>query len=81
MSIHVTRLWASSETTTMVQFRTDTDHLVWIHTNVGWVPITNAPDNNEYDAALFAEEIAKGYGLTELSQEQARYFAGWEDEA
>lgn len=76
-----TRLWLAEDhphTSTGVQFRTDVEPKVWMHTNIGWVPIGNAP-RDEAEAEAFAIEIAEGYDLMEMPEERARYMAGWED--
>jgi len=72
-----TRFWSSPDTTTCIQFRTDTDPKVWIHTNLGWVPIGNTPDDAGA-AEAFAVDVAAGYKLEEASEDTARYMAGWE---
>jgi hypothetical protein len=75
-----TRLWKSEDgfSTTRVQFRTDCDPMVWMFTNIGWMPVGNSPD--DVDAAeSFATEVAEGYKLVECCEEEAHYFAGWED--
>lgn len=72
-----TRLWkdASGSSSTMVQFRTDTHPMLWMHTNIGWIPDGSCPDEAK-EAEAKAEEVAKGYGLDEVSQEEALYWAG-----
>ena len=71
-----TRLWEDPEglSSTCVQFRTDTKPMVWVNTNMGWVPISNTP-KDEKEAEQFAEEIATGYHLEESSPERAQYMA------
>ena len=40
-----TRYWASDHgSDTAVQFRTDVEPEVWMHTNMGWVPIGNCAE-------------------------------------
>lgn len=75
-----TRYWDRSDglSSTAVQFRTDTDPMVFFHTNIGWVPIGNTP-KDATGAEEFAEKLASGYGLTEANQTQAIYMLG-EDE-
>lgn len=69
-----TRLWESeSGSSTCVQFRTDVKPMVWMHTNLGWVPIGNAPED-EKEAETFAEDVAAGYNLVESSLERAVSF-------
>lgn len=71
-----TRYWYSDQgSSTAVQFRTDADPMVYLHCNLGWVPIGNAP-RDEAGAELFAEEIAAGYRLVESDAELALEMAG-----
>lgn len=71
-----TRYWESEGvSTTAVQFRDDTEPMVHIHTNMGWVAVGNAP-KDVVGAEKFAEDIARGYHLTETTEEQALYMAG-----
>lgn len=72
---HRTRIWWGEDgSTTMVQFRTDTERPIHIHTNMGWVnPVTG-----EGCPETIAETIARGYGLVEGSEEDARHWAGWD---
>ena len=71
-----TRLWESDcGSNTMVQFRTDSDPMVFIHSNIGWLPIGNAP-KTAAEAEKFAAETAEGYDLIEASTEKAEYFLG-----
>lgn len=74
-----TRLWEKPDasTSTCVQVRDDApdESYVWMHTNMGWIPIGNAPKNYE-EAEVFAKQVAEGYGLTESSPERALYMAG-----
>lgn len=71
-----TRLWESDcGCDTMVQFRTDSDPMVFIHSNIGWLPIGNAPKTAEA-AEKFALKMAEGYDLVEASTEKAEYFLG-----
>lgn len=70
-----TRLWTNQERTTLVQFRTDSKPMVWIHTNIGWLACGNAPED-EKEAEQFAQEIANGWNLKEASHEMAIYFLG-----
>jgi len=72
-----TRAWASeSGTTTVVQFRNDQIPMVWLHANLGWMPIGNTP-KDEAAAEKFAEEIADSYGLVEVDEKEAEWYAGW----
>jgi hypothetical protein len=74
-----TRLWRDPEglSSTAVQFRTDTrDVFVWMHTNIGWVPIGNAP-RTEKEAQAFAEDLANSYRLEETSKAVATEFLGY----
>ena len=64
-----TRLWES--TSTCVQYRTDVTPFVYLHTNIGWVPIGNTPEGVE-EAEKFAIKCAAGYDLIESSPERAR---------
>jgi hypothetical protein len=73
-----TRLWQGEFSSTAVQFRTDSTPMVWIHTNFGWVPAGNAPEDDN-EAEKFAQDIADGYKLQESSQEMALYFLGEEE--
>lgn len=74
-----TRLWESNGgSSTCVQFRTDTEPKVWLHTNLGWVPIGNSPAE-ESEAEKFAVELADGYQLVEADQDRAEYFAGMDE--
>jgi hypothetical protein len=77
---HRTRFWDRPDgiTSTAVQFRTDADPMVHLHTNIGWVPIGNTPKDIA-EAEKFAEECAVGYNLIERDQAHARYMAGWND--
>ncbi len=72
-----TRFWSNPDgcSSTCVQVRDDAQPMVHLHTNMGWVPIGNAP-KTYHEAEKFAEEIAKGYGLEEADEEQAIYMAG-----
>lgn len=69
-----TRCWESRDSSTVVQFRTDVEPKVWMHTNIGWLPIGNTPDN-EVEAEAFAVECAAGYKLVESPQDRAFYMA------
>lgn len=69
-----TRCWKSEETPTMVQFRTDSQPMVWLFTNLGWLSVDSP--TNESEAEAFAEEVAQGYNLVEVSSEEALYWAG-----
>lgn len=75
-----TRYWhdASGLSSTAVQFRDDTEPMVHLHTNLGWVPIGNTP-TDATGAERFAEELAKNYNLNEASQAVATYMAGVDD--
>lgn len=76
---HRTRLWEREDRTssTCVQFRTDATPMVWMHTNIGWLAISNAPPTAP-EAEKMAEDMARGYDLTESPPDRARYFA-WPD--
>lgn len=76
---HRTRCWYSDQgSSTMVQFRTDLTPMVWMHTNIGWVGVSNAP-TDEAKAEQFAVELATGYELKEHDRESAEHFAGWHE--
>lgn len=62
-------MWLSS---TCVQFRADTKPMVWLHTNIGWIPVGNTPET-EKEAESFAIGLAEGYNLTEANQGLAQY--------
>lgn len=72
-----TRFWSSrSGTTTCLQLRDDSDPPLWLHCNIGWVPLGNAKGLS-YDAATpLAEQVAKGYDLEEADEETALEMAG-----
>lgn len=72
-----TRFWDSGGgmTTTAVQFRDDTNPMVHLHTNIGWVGISNAP-KDAAGAEEMAAKLAAGYNLVEASEEQATYMLG-----
>ena len=70
-----TRLWKAESSNTMIQFRTDAEPLVWMHTNMGWLPLGNSPTDHD-EAEKFAAEAAEGYNLKETSSEVAEYFLG-----
>lgn len=71
-----TRLWRSDEgSSTAVQFRNDLAVMVWLNTNIGWVPISNAPED-EVGAEDFAVRLANGYRLIEADKETAQRFLG-----
>lgn len=71
-----TRLWEStSGSSTCVQFRTDAEPYVFLHSNIGWVPIGNTPDD-VIAAEKFAEEIADGYDLVESSSKRSHHMLG-----
>jgi hypothetical protein len=72
-----TRYWSNDEGNNGVQFRNDASPMVWIATNIGWLPISNSPED-EQEAEAFAEKLAKGYGYDERSSEYALYMAGAE---
>ena len=73
-----TRAWESDEgSSTIVQFRSDVHPHVWMNTNMGWVPIGNAPAGLR-EAESFAETMAKDYGLTETHPDRSRWLAGLE---
>ena len=75
-----TRLWETGNPDggTAIQYNNEATPKVWMHTNIGWIPIGNAPEEDKA-AEEFAEETAKGYELTESSQSRAKYMAGIED--
>ena len=73
-----TRYWSNDEGNNGVQFRNDGDPKVWMCTNIGWVPVGNAP-TDEISAEQFAEDLAKGFGYDEVSESQAEYLAGWSE--
>lgn len=69
-----TRLWMGHNTSTAVQFRNDTeegDPMVWMHTNLGWVPVGNSVGMSEKEAEELAVKIAAGYNLEEQDEETA----------
>lgn len=71
-----TRYWDNPGfSSTAVQFRTDTEPMIWMHTNIGWVPIGNTPVDRK-EAEHFAEELAAGYNLEERGREFAEYMLG-----
>jgi hypothetical protein len=72
-----TRYWINSEGNKGVQFRTDLDVMVWMATNIGWIPLNDSP-KNEQDAERYAEKLAKSYSYKETSQDFANYMAGWD---
>ena len=73
-----TRFWDSDQgSSTCVQYRDDAEPMVWMHTNLGWVPIGNSPEDAG-EAEAFAVETAKGYGLVERDNDTARAMAGVE---
>jgi hypothetical protein len=52
-------------------------NVVFVHTNLGWVN----PDVSQFESPLQAcEDIAKSWGLEEVSEERARWLAGMEGE-
>lgn len=63
-----TRLWLGEFTSTAVQYREDLDVRVWLHSNLGWFPISNLFTEQQ------AEELAKGYKLVEADHETAREY-------
>lgn len=75
-----TRYWHHPDgmSSTAIQFRDDTQPMVHMHTNLGWVPIGNAP-TDATGAEAFAEQIAGNYGLSEGSPALATYMAGEEE--
>lgn len=73
-----TRFWDSETSSTAVQFRDDTTPMIWMHTNIGWVPLNGTPHFPE-EASECAESLAKHYGLEEASQEKALYMLGEEE--
>ena len=78
-TVERTRFWSSDEgSSTCIQFRTDRRPAVWIHTNIGWIPVGNTPPALE-QAEHFAENIAMGYNLTERDEAHARFMAGWDE--
>lgn len=76
-----TRAWEAEPGTssTIVQVRDDAEPRVWLHTNIGWVGVSNAPEGYE-EAERFAESMARGYGLAECSPARARFLAGLDGE-
>lgn len=69
-----TRLWESDHgSSTAVQFRTDGECPVWLHTNLGWTPV-GVPEGE--DPEDYAEGLAESYRLTEQPEGRARYMAG-----
>lgn len=73
-----TRLWMGEHTTTAVQFRTDVaedEARVWLHCNLGWIPIGNSIGLSETEAEQLAVDAAAGYKLTEASEEVALAYA------
>jgi hypothetical protein len=71
-----TRVWKSSKSNKIVQFRTDVSPFVYIHSDVGWMPLGNCPSDPE-KAEAFAEKYAKSHKLAETSKEYAESIAGW----
>ena len=74
-----TRLWSNPGTTTVIQVRNDVpadSPMVFIHTNLGWLPISNAPRTYN-EAEQFAAEAADGYGLRERCYHAAVDFCGY----
>ena len=72
-----TRFWEDENrmSSTAVQVRDDATPMVYLHSNIGWIPIGNSPDT--YEASMeFAEDLAKNYGLVERSQEVAFWMLG-----
>ena len=76
-----TRFWDHPYglSSTAVQFRDDADPMVYVHSNIGWLPIGNTP-KDAVEAEDFAVKLAKGYNLTECSQEMANYMLGEDHE-
>lgn len=77
-----TRCWEDPEgcSNTVVQVRDDTGPCyVWIHSNMGWLQMSNKYLSYEH-ACLEAKEIGLGYGLEEASEERAKWMAGGCDE-
>ena len=77
---HRTRFWRHDNfphSSTAIQFRTDAAPYVWMHSNVGWIPIGNSPIDVG-DAERFAEEAAVSYELEEAGEHEARVMAGWD---
>ena len=73
-----TRLWMGNNTSTAVQFRNDVSEgepMVWMHTNLGWVPVGNSVGMSEQEAEDLAVKIAKGYSLEEQDEATALEFA------
>ena len=72
-----TRCWEDPEgcSNTVVQVRDDARPMVHVHSNIGWLPISNAPE--DWDAAVaMAESLARGWGLEESSRGRALWMAG-----
>lgn len=73
-----TRLWLGHHTSTAVQFRNDVeedDPMVWMHTNLGWIPVGNSVGLTEQEAEKLAVGIAGGYNLEEQDEETALAYA------
>lgn len=71
-----TRIWMSeSGSNTVVQFRTDVPQMIWIHTNLGWIPDGDCP-TDEKAAETKCERLAEGWKLVEQSEEVAKDFLG-----
>jgi hypothetical protein len=58
------RFWGSETSSTAVMFMPLEDPKVWLHTNIGWVPIGNTPENAA-EAEQMAIDLAKNYFLEE----------------
>lgn len=58
------RFWGSETSSTAVMFMPKEDPKVFLHTNLGWVPIGNTPED-EVEALSFAMDIALSYKLEE----------------
>lgn len=68
-----TRSWRSVGSQVAIQFRTDRPNKVWLHTDLGWVPLSNAPDD-EQGAEDFAVKMAADCELDEDDETTARSF-------
>lgn len=68
-----TRFWSGDMTSTAIQFRDDVEVPVWMHTNIGWVPVSNSSKQEMTleESEKLAEDLAISYELTERSPETA----------
>lgn len=58
------RFWGSELSSTAVMFMPKEDPKVWFHTNLGWVPIGNTPEDSA-EAEQMAINLAVHYSLEE----------------